>query len=271
MAKEPVGVDGIELFGGGRDDRGCGAELGDEMKKHRAKFLAKEICAVAANRVGGIDRLTSALMSVFYDAPEEPEEQPPDVSHLRYNGLRVEIAEPKPRPVKPKELYLISDGIDVGYWGTSASYWILRTIPDEPLSVYGCDPKLVSLEGKLGPNGLPVEWVDFREPAEEELGINPITRHVVRYGYLGEFPCPAAPRIIVREVQPKAPRMWVCKEVSNGPFHRYIGESVFTDALRLLPNPDDPKVKAALVQAINNAPPEEVINAVIRAFLGLAK
>ncbi len=196
-------------------------------------------------------------------------EQPPDVSHLRCNGLRVEIAEPKKRIANDGDLWYCEMLNSVKTCATVDKYWILRTIP---LSVYGCDPKSVDLSKLRGPNGFPVEWVDFREPVEPENWVIPATSPREENELLfdpkhARF-CWVAPqsadkrRIIVREVKPKPKaRQWIATEclnqhkahcghrhVDTGADH-YKGMSAWSTVADLA-DLDDIKVQYAIAHAV---------------------
>lgn len=179
------------------------------LNQEQANKLARVL--LEANSV---EELSDRMLTVFGKA-----EQPPDVSHLRVEGQGVEIAEPAMRRLKPssQELYCrrdLANGVFKWLYNRSSQdeFWILRTVP---LSVYDCDPKSVDLSNLRGPNGFPVEWVDFRDINERdtsELYVMDNPRCIFASAKSGLFPDKR--RIIVREVKPKA-RQWIATECLN--------------------------------------------------------
>lgn len=183
--------------------------------------------------------------------PEVPAGSAPDVSELLLDGKRVEIAEPAMRiPAMGEPLLYNGEA----HYRTSEIYddprWILRIKEQPPLSVYGCDPREVDLSQLRGPNGRPVEWVDFRvvDPQEATLFVAFDKTAVCKNWGRDDFnPSTAMDerRIIVREVEERKPRRFICEEVVEGRFHRFFGgehEDVNANALRPLADLDDPKV-----------------------------
>lgn len=224
------------------------------LNQEQANKLARVL--LEANSV---EELSDRMLTVFGKA-----EQPPDVSHLLFEGCRVEIAEHKKRLPKMTDIalnfnyntnsYLEAFRPDADH--QSVECWILRTIP---LSVYGCGPKSVDLSNLRGPNWFPVEWVDFREPNLGDLyvsapasnGNTPILTLTNESHLVGRD----TRRIIVREVKPKA-RQWIatecfknkdeCKEYgvlnivgSDNPIHAFP-----------LADLDDIKVQYAIAHAV---------------------
>ncbi len=180
-----------------------------------------------------------------WPCPAEPLETPPDVSQFEFEGFRVEVAESKKRRVCPYELYYTSSGVlQLQYpKGTQSEHWILRTIPWD--NVYGCDPALVSLDGKLSPNGKKVQRVQgewFRLPKDKELALfsdGKVCLTCFDWKQDGED---SQNRIIVEEIpepvqEPKV-RRFICESIHGG-----LGYS----EPRELADPDDPKVLERLL------------------------
>lgn len=209
--------------------------------------------------------------------PECQPEAPPDVSALRFEGKAVEIIEPQKRYPKKGEIFLDEtyyrpDRATVdfkGFWR-----WILRIKEQPPLSVYGCDPRKVSLEGLKGPNGKPVEWVDFRglnHDDHEELFVLYSRYAVVRSRTHGPLSDPDKRRIIVREVEERKPRRFIVTPKPGHEDHHFamVHPNRDPQVVGELADLDDPKVlDMARIQAPGFISREQT-KYVIEAYLGL--
>ncbi len=201
-------------------------------------------------------------------------EVPPDVSGMEFEGMRVEIAEPKKRESVPDDIVL-AENIHGKYlyplrvrMGVRDGYvrWILRTVP---LSVYGCDPKSVDLSSLRGPNGFPVELVEhewFRLPKNGDLVVlsdRQVCKTYFNWDQKGF--AEDQRRIIVREVKPKPKaRQWIATECLNqlkghcGHRHMDTGADAYKGSstwatVATLADLDDPEVLNVIHRAVSNA------------------
>lgn len=124
--------------------------------------------------------------------------------------------------------------------------WILRIKEQQPpLSVYGCDPREVDLSQVRGPNNHLMEFVEFREPNPNihELFLSCDTRVPLPSRCFAANSDRDKRRIIVREVEERKPRRFICEETAgfDGRW-QFLKTGLGITRPRPLADPNDPKV-----------------------------